>query len=1240
MKKTFKKVVACVLAVLMMFTMMPFTALANSGDGNNIGWWGDNNFNGLTNSNIPFEVQNAGVWNNEYELGYAAGDAIYPYSDYQDDGIDIAMQDLESVKPVLTVIVSKVDIVSKAAANYYTSTQYPDYASALAAGQVVNPTSLESGQLYAVTFELGGLDAYVSGQVKAFFDAGKVTFGQISKLGKFTATNDNTAAQAVLKWADNFEDGLITTKGYQVAYNSNQTIYVPLFGKQAAPASTYIGEDVRTAGYNGHILATVLFRADDNIDLTQVMHLDVDSENTAAYGCTTFTCYDAEETNGYKHVKFNFDKTNATETAGLLALQYANAGGSTPDPTTYTVNYENYAGTVVSTQTVESADALVAPANTAADAQYSYAWPAVTELTDGMTVKETRTVNQYTVTFTNYAGQVVDTQTLDYGATPVAPANTAADAQYTYAWPTVSAVTGAANYTETRSTNQYTVTFVNAAGDTVSTKAYDYGTAAADVVVPANTETSIGTEWTTTYTWPTVADVTADATYTEVGTPAKTQYTVTFTNYAGQVVDTQTLDYGATPVAPANTASDAQYTYAWPTVAAVTGNADYAETRTVNEYNVTWKFADGRTDQVDTLAYGAAITAPANSSVKVGNVTTTYKWENVAATVTGDVTYTEVVDQQITDAFTVTFVNYAGETVSANSYAAGTAGSDVVLPANTASDAQYTYAWPTVADVTGDVTYTETRTVNEYTVTFVNAAGVTVSETSYPYGTAAEDVDIAENTADTAQYSYSWPEVQDVTGDAVYNEIQEVRNYTVVFHFADGRDDAIVIEPYGTALTAPENSTIVDGYTTTTYKWVDVPATVVDDAEFTEVVDQSTTTQFTVTFVNAAGEEVSAVKYNGGTAAADVAVPENTASTKRVTYSWPEVADVTADVTYNEVVTDLGYAVTVNVADGGTVAVDGNAIDATTTVQKALNSTVALVATPDDGYEFVAWQTTGGVTVSDQATYNAPVLADIEYTPVFAETKASEFTVVFVDRFNNVVDTQTVTNGADIVVPAVPNAVGYTNGAWELDNDAIAALTASTTIKPTYDKDSENTFTVTAAGAKITANGAEYNDVADGIAYDTKVTVSADDAQVWKINGVAVGYGKSYTFFVGANTELTYETAAVVADAAVAGISATPYVTGGRTMVAFLATKTLGEGNTFVSSGFVYGKGCDAESTLDDVDGATVKAFYTKTNSEQFQLNYGYSSQTGTVLVKAFLAYKDASGESHVIYAAPQTYTY
>ena len=79
---------------------------------------------------------------------------------------------------------------------------------------------------------------------------------------------------------------------------------------------------------------------------------------------------------------------------------------------------------------------------------------------------------------------------------------------------------------------------------------------------------------------------------------------------------------------------------------------------------------------------------------------------------------------------------------------------------------------------------------------------------------------------------------------------------------------------------------------------------------------------------------------------------------------------------------------------------------------------------------------------------------------------------------------------------------------------------------------------------------------------------------------------------------------------------------------------------TFVSAGYIYGKGVTAASTLDDVDGTQVKAMYFKANPNQFQLNYGYSSQTGTITAIAFLAYKDAANQNQVIYAAPQTYTY
>ena len=83
---------------------------------------------------------------------------------------------------------------------------------------------------------------------------------------------------------------------------------------------------------------------------------------------------------------------------------------------------------------------------------------AATALEDA--VKDLVLVEVYTITFTNAAGTVVDTQKLAAGATPVAPktntAPTAAESDKngkthshtTYSWPAVSAVTANANYDE------------------------------------------------------------------------------------------------------------------------------------------------------------------------------------------------------------------------------------------------------------------------------------------------------------------------------------------------------------------------------------------------------------------------------------------------------------------------------------------------------------------------------------------------------------------------------------------------------------------------------------------------------------------------------------------------------------------------------------------------------------------------------------------------------------------------
>ena len=1257
MKRTFRKAIACLLAVLMIVTAAPLSALARDQvGGQNVGWWGDSNFDATTNSTLYALVNDASgnpiepefeTIVKEFEFGWADAYEVAD-TEVEDPEADL----LDEMKPTITVTVTNMGNsvagdfttetgVTTTTRKYYYGETNKTLASmpATGVGSVLNPAELKQGQRITVTFGIGGIDANYATQLKGIVDTDYLVFGAYSATRKWATYTSGTNATPFVGNFYSYYGDSAAAYGSQICDCTAGQFYTPYASSTATPTSAYTGPEVRTVGEHGMLVCAIEFEVVQDCDLSQVMHLDQDKDNNPAWGCTEIVPYDETAAGGY----FTFDTEDSLHTTGLIALNYtAYDAGSGPQPTTqYTVTFEDYAGNEVSSvaydENTAAADVTV-PANTASDAQYTYAWPTVADVTEDVTYRETRTVNEYPITFVNYAGDTVQSTNVAYGSTPTAPANTASDAQYTYAWPTVSAVTGAATYNETRSTNSYTITFVNAAGTTVSTQNLEYG---ATPVAPANTATDVGQAITTTYSWPAISAVTGDATYTEQSTSVPTQYTVTYTNYAGDVVSTQTLDYGATPVAPANTASDAQYTYAWPTVSDVTGDANYDETRTVNQYTVTWDFADDRQNQTDTYEYGATLVAPQNSSVKVGNVTTTYKWEGVAD-VTGDVTYTEVVDQQITDAFTVTFKTYDG-TEYTQSYAAGTEASVLAADAaaySTASDAQYTYAWPAFADVTADATYTETRTVNTYTLTFVKAGGAETTQT-YAYGTTEADIYPPENTADTQQYTYTWPEIATVTADATYNEVETLKQYTVTFNYYDGTYDQFADVDYGTTINVPANKTETSGYTTTYYKWdpaVGATVTVEDDVVYSEVVDYTETTQFTVTFVNAAGTTVSEAQYDGGTAAADVTVPANTANTKRTTYAWPAVADVTENVTYNEVVTDLGYTVAVTPSTLGSATIDGENV---ASKNVPLNTNVTLVATPAEGATFVCWQA-GGVSVSTNATYTTAVVADVEYTPVFSEA-ASQFTVVFVDKFGNVVDAQTVDSGADVVVPTAPALSGYTaatDNGWDKTNDEIAALKEAATITAVYTADEVTTYTVTADGATITYKGEATENELSGLPYDAKVTLSADNAAVWKVDGVAVAYGETYTFFVGASVTVTFETAAVVAAPTITGISVSKIGSEGAYQGAFLAAFSLGNNNaTFVKAGYIYGKGVDPETTLDDVDGTNVKASYVKATPTQYQLNYGYRAQTGVITAIAFLVYKDATG-NHTIYATPQTFDY
>lgn len=342
-----------------------------------------------------------------------------------------------------------------------------------------------------------------------------------------------------------------------------------------------------------------------------------------------------------------------------------------------------------------------------------------------------------------------------------------------------------------------------------------------------------------------------------------------------------------------------------------------------------------------------------------------------------------------------------------------------------------------------------------------------------------------------------------------------------------------------------------------------------------------------------------------------------------------------------------GMTVTVNAVENGSVTLAGQDVTAGGSKKFAENGTYTLVATPNENCTFVGWQT-GNKIVSTDATYTTVAIADITYTPVFAESaKPVQFT--FVDMFNNVISSQSVASGADVKIPqTAPTYTGYTFTGWSVDEAAIKAATSSMTVYAQYEKDAAATYTVTTDADATVAYGSNsaQGTLAD-VPYGTQVTVSKAGATAWAIDGKIVAYGDSYTFYVA--SDVTVKAASATTQApVVAAVSANQVA--GSYKVEFVATRAMVDGCTYLKSGFVYGKNLtDADLTLANVgkkgsadNSGVVKAAYANSTegSTQFILSYGISAQTGTASAKAFLTYKDQNGKVKTVYSDVMNHTY
>lgn len=333
-------------------------------------------------------------------------------------------------------------------------------------------------------------------------------------------------------------------------------------------------------------------------------------------------------------------------------------------------------------------------------------------------------------------------------------------------------------------------------------------------------------------------------------------------------------------------------------------------------------------------------------------------------------------------------------------------------------------------------------------------------------------------------------------------------------------------------------------------------------------------------------------------------------------------------------------------------SVTGYEFDKATWADK--NSTVTLKAMPIEGAVFAGWEIDGKV-VSTADTLELTMYKDITVTPIFQEEQKSTITVVFLDMYNNVTASYTNMTAADFqaemakAIPTPAEYPGYTFAGWSKTDDDIKALDASATITSSYETRG-NSYTVNAQGANITVNGETKAGTFADIAYDTEVTVSADNAKAWAIDGTTVAVGSSYTFYVGSDVTITPVTNAVDDAPMTAIVSAAP-ATAGSYRVSFLASSYIPAGYTVIDRGFVYGKGATQdELTLAKVGttiaatGAKVKSISVPTNKDtvnDFGLVYGVKNKDAAATAVAYVTVKSMADDSvKTVYSTISEFNY
>lgn len=858
MKKTFRKAIAVLLAVLMVAFSVPFSALAGTPDApdmfgetnytvtKNRKWWVDDGVDtslSKLQSTPEYWSYNSDETYNQmgsWSLSFGGRLEDYGNSGYEDHRNDykpviaatVSSQGTNAgMKEAIAKVKDKSDtnaIKNYAASyfqNYYGMDASHTYEAVKTAKNILNPATLKAGDRIAVTVEFGGFDVLQNGQFKGKFNKEYLKAAAYSSKPSRGDTWKAVSSGAAGCIADGtqFYPTALAFAGNNVNVEDG-TFYGAVTGKAAVAGdqsvSNFIGtaDGVKPFGKYGIVSFVYSFEVLQDCDLSDVFTFDTDIAGTEFepyYRTSLDGTGEPNNTNAVNPELFLITHDDTHSTFANWALIWTDyAKDSTPETKTYTITFNDINGKTVDTQTVKEGDTPTVPStNTAAAVNYksdnkhevtTYSWPAVSAATADATYTEVATTaeEKCNITYAETSKHTLVSGTVLTGTCTVC------------------------NHVDTQTKDDKLdgTAYYAALAKAEAVKADDY-TAESYAKVTAALEANAKA---TVEAYTDQAQVTAAATALEDAVNGLVKvYTITFTNAAGTVVDTQKLAAGATPVAPKTNTADttatpagnkqhSHTTYSWPEVSAVTANANYDEVaKVVTEdctkgkpvvteptldkpgsevtscticgqvletkvlpqlkgYDITVaKTAYGTTTlNSEDATNGKTTKVPANSTVTLtaqaneGAEFVGWKVANKLVSTNETYSFTAVADTEVTPVFTetaestfvVVFIDMYGNVVSTQEV---TSGANIKVPATAPIYPGYTFkGWALTNDEITALTEGKTiRAIYEKDATqtyTVKAAGATITVNGTDYTDKAENVAYDAKVTVTKAGATSW----------------------------------------------------------------------------------------------------------------------------------------------------------------------------------------------------------------------------------------------------------------------------------------------------------------------------------------------------------------------------------------------------------------------------------------------------------------------------------------------------